>query len=63
MPEEGNFNMTMGLVPRKTSQDKFLKFDVEKISNGYLCHKGSDTWFFPNKEDLVKHFVDLVEEI
>ncbi len=55
--------MAMGLVPRKTSQDKSLNFDVEKINNGYLCHHGSETWFFPNKEDLVKHFVDLVEEI
>jgi len=55
--------MTMGLVPRKTSQDKFLNFDVEEISNGYLCHKGSDTWFFPNKEDLVEYITDLIEEI
>jgi len=55
--------MAMGLVPKKTSQIRSLNFDVEEISNGYLCHEGSDTWFFPNKEDLVKHITDLIEEI
>jgi hypothetical protein len=55
--------MTMGLVPRKTSQIGSLNFDVEKINNGYLCHHESDTWFFPNKEDLVKYITDLIEEI
>ena len=55
--------MAMGLVPRKTSKEKSLKFVVEKINNGYLFHQGSETWFFPNKQDLVNHFLDLVEEI
>ena len=55
--------MAMGLVPKKTSQNRALNFDVEKISNGYLCHKGSATWFFPNKEDVVKYITDSLEEI
>lgn len=55
--------MAIGLVPRKTSQEKSLNFDVEEISNGYLCNKGSDTWYFPNKEDLVKFITELIEEI
>lgn len=53
--------MAVGLVPGRSS--KCFSFDVEKINNGYLFHQGSETWFFSNKEELVKHFVDLVEEI
>jgi hypothetical protein len=53
----------IGLVPKKTSQNKSWKFVVEEINNGYLCHEGSDTWFFSNKECLMNYITDLIEDI